>query len=139
MQDQVSVPAPTPQKPFPKIYILFGVVAVAVYVVAIGLIVRYKPEWFGGKPNAITQQRGSQTGENVANFPNAVPTTASVPIVTSTPTPTPPPQGPGQYACSAWGDCKEWDSQIQKVNCTVTYADRYCLNQCGDVSKRCKI
>lgn len=59
------------------------------------------------------------------------------PITTSTPTPTPL-QGSGNYACSALGSCKNWDPQILKENCTVSFADPNCLNQCSDTSKRCK-
>ena len=56
-----------------------------------------------------------------------------------TPTPTTRPTGPGQYACSALGSCKDWDLQIQKENCTVTFADRNCLDQCSDTTKRCNL
>ena len=54
-----------------------------------------------------------------------------------TPTPTPL-QGPGPYSCSFLGACKNWGPQIQKENCTVTFADKDCLGQCGDTTKRCK-
>jgi len=60
------------------------------------------------------------------------------PITPST-TPIPTPlQGPGTYSCSLLGTCKNWDPQIQKENCTVTFADKDCLGQCGDTTKRCK-
>lgn len=60
----------------------------------------------------------------------------------TTPNPTksqPGPTGPGQYACSINGDCKDWDLKIEKENCTVTFADRSCENKCNDTSIRCKI
>ena len=53
--------------------------------------------------------------------------------------PTSRPTGPGQYACSIGGDCKDWDPNIRALNCTVSFSDRLCLDQCGDITKRCKI
>ncbi|MCJ7826358.1 hypothetical protein MUP56_01935 [Patescibacteria group bacterium] len=55
-----------------------------------------------------------------------------------TPTPTPRPIGPGQYACSPIGTCKDYADDVRKEKCTVTYADSLCLDQCADPTKQCK-
>ena len=62
---------------------------------------------------------------------------SSLPTIQATPTSTPL-QGPGPYSCSLLGTCKNWDPQLQKENCTVTFADKDCLGQCSDSTKRCK-
>ncbi len=79
------------------------------------------------KPIPVTNQESTQ------NSPQ------QYTVSTPTPTPTPRPTGPGQYACSAAGDCKDWDAQIQKANCTITFADNQCLDKCGDRAVRCKL
>lgn len=70
-------------------------------------------------------------------LPNSLPTKATKALPATTPTPRP--TGPGPFACSSLGSCKIWNTQIQKDNCTVTFADNNCLDQCGDITKRCKI
>lgn len=52
------------------------------------------------------------------------------------PTPTPRPTGPGQYACDPLGICNDYGNEERK-SCTTTFADRHCLDQCGDAAKRC--
>jgi len=89
-------------------------------------------------------QQGAQT---VANKNGSAPAgeepTAIRPIGPSatplpTPTPTPRPTGPGQYACSPIGTCKDYSDEVRKEKCTVTYADSLCLDQCADTTKQCK-
>lgn len=64
------------------------------------------------------------------------------PAATNPPTPTknlPPPaplQGPGEYACDPYGICNHYSDEMRKF-CPVTYADRNCLNKCGDQSTHC--
>jgi hypothetical protein len=65
-------------------------------------------------------------------FPTASPTAGP------TPTPTPRPTGPGQYACSPIGTCKDYSDEVRKASCTATYADMFCLDQCKDTTKQCK-
>lgn len=55
-----------------------------------------------------------------------------------TPTPTPRPTGPGPYACAFEGACNIYSDEVRVQKCTVTYADSYCLDKCGDPAKRCK-
>jgi len=67
-----------------------------------------------------------------ASFPTPSPTLGP------TPTPTPRLTGPGQYACSPIGTCKDYSDEVRKASCTVTYADKFCLDQCKDAAKQCK-
>jgi len=67
-----------------------------------------------------------------------VETEIAVPPSPIPPTPTPRPTGPGPYACSIIGMCKLYDDTVRKENCTVTYADPLCLDQCADPTKQCK-
>ena len=55
--------------------------------------------------------------------------------VSHSPTPTPL-EGPGRYACAPTGDCTDYSDEIRKT-CPRTFADRSCLNQCGEKSVRC--
>lgn len=59
-------------------------------------------------------------------------------LPTTTPTPTPRPTGPGRYACSTLGTCKDFADAIRSTKCSITFADDHCLDQCTDVTKRCK-
>lgn len=55
------------------------------------------------------------------------------------PTPTPTPiQGPGKYACDPDGVCGAYSDTMRAQYCTASYADRNCLGQCIDSSKRCR-
>lgn len=62
----------------------------------------------------------------------------SLPTAPNTPIPTAAPlQGPGRYACDPLGLCNDYSDEMRKF-CTTTFADRHCLNQCGDQTKWCK-
>ena len=113
----LTPPDPKPDKDIP-IYIL-----VILFVMVIGSLFLFR----------YVLQKSTNRPVNTTNI-NQEPTT--LPSLTPTPTPL---QGPGPYACSVLGSCKIWDLQIQKENCTTTYADKNCLNQCDDITKRCTI
>lgn len=81
-----------------------------------------------------TPSNASQTGFPTGNSTPQTGTPTSIP--TPTPTPTPPLQGPGRYACDPYGTCKDYSDEM-RTNCTVTFADRNCLGQCGNTAKRC--
>ncbi len=52
-------------------------------------------------------------------------------------TPTPRPTGPGQYACSPEGICNLYGKEQRAQYCTTTYADSFCLDQCGNKNNLC--
>lgn len=56
---------------------------------------------------------------------------------TPSPTPLPRPTGPGNYACSAEGDCNLYSDEMRQ-SCPATFADSRCLDSCTDTGKRCK-
>ena len=56
-------------------------------------------------------------------------------IPTATPTPAPP-LGPGPYACDPQGICNHYADAVG-IGCPKTYADPYCLGECGDTNVRC--
>ncbi|HCX25388.1 TPA: hypothetical protein DHT69_00875 [Candidatus Collierbacteria bacterium] len=121
---QSPPPDPKPDKGIP-VFIL-----VILFVVVIGSLFLFR----------YILQKSTDRPVNTTNI-NLEPITNNQELLTPpiTPTPTARLTGPGQYACSALGGCKDWDPQILKENCTVTFADRNCLDQCSDTTKRCKI
>lgn len=70
------------------------------------------------------------------NSPPVIPN--SPPVIPASPTPTPRPTGPGEYACDPYGVCNRYENAARKEFCTVTFADRFCLDQCGEKEKQCK-
>jgi len=60
-------------------------------------------------------------------------------LVSPTPSPTPRPTGPGTYACDPGGICNEYDGpEKPEYDCPKTFADRFCLDSCEDLTVRCK-
>lgn len=113
-------------------------VVLLIAFISFGLVFWLRPQWLGIKPantetTSVTEDlqlmspitKNSEFQETRPPEDNAV-----------TPAPL---QGPGKYACSALGGCKDWADAERNENCTVTYADSKCLGQCEDVTKRCKI
>ncbi len=89
-----------------------------------------------GIPQLPNTSNNSQVGfiptANHTLGPAATPT--PIPIPTPTPTPL---QGPGRYACDPYSLCRDYSDENRQKYCTVTFADRNCLGQCGDPTKRC--
>jgi len=119
----LTPPDPKPDKDIP-IYIL-----VILFVMVIGSLFLFR----------YVLQKSTNRPVNTTNINQEPRTNNQEPTAPPSLTPTPTPlQGPGPYSCSFLGTCKNWDPQIQKENCTVTFADKDCLGQCGDTTKRCK-
>ena len=60
-------------------------------------------------------------------------------LISPTSSPTPRPTGPGTYACDPNGICNEYDGpEKPEYDCPKTFADRFCLDSCEDLTVRCK-
>ncbi len=57
--------------------------------------------------------------------------------VVPTPTPEKPLTGPGDYACSPEGMCNLYGDNQRTQYCKDTFADPFCLLQCGNKAKQC--
>lgn len=102
-------------------------------ILFLGITLGISAYWFLSAPKSSLPIPIAQN-QDANNQPMITPTEKIITL-----TPTPRPTGPGPYACSIGGDCKHWNEQIQKENCTTTFADSNCLDQCTDTTKRCKI
>ncbi len=91
--------------------------------------------------NQTTNQGASQQASGFLNGlsekqGNQATSTGQTSPYSPTPTPTPRPTGPGRYACDPNGICGDYGDE-QRKSCPVTFADRYCLDSCGDKTKWC--
>lgn len=108
-------------KPVVILLVSLGIVVYIIFII-----------WFFNS-GTIFKKTSNLSGASQMGNPTATP----VPPTPKTPTPTPTPlQGPGQYACDPQGICNNY-SDIMRKNCPVTFADRNCLEQCGNAAKRC--
>lgn len=80
---------------------------------------------------------GSSKEDTQEVFTGPAPTKPAPTSIVET-SPTPRPKGPGTYACSPSGVCNEYDDPKKEgYGCPVTFADRFCLDSCSDLAKRC--
>lgn len=115
--------------PKPVIFFLIGVVLV--------IYTGFNYWLFVGRNTAAALSSAQHSSFNSNQFPNSGQSAqANGPPPTPLPTPTPL-RGPGQYACDPTGICNDYSDEMRK-NCTFTFADRNCLEQCANPAKRCK-
>lgn len=119
------------QKPL----IITGIVIVVVFMIAIGLVVKFKPQWLGGKVPDLKQYMLT-TKKTSGNLQTAA-TPVNPDAAFTTPPPTPDISGPGPYACDPLGFCNRYDDNAKNSGCPRTFYDANCLNRCGDKAVQC--
>lgn len=123
-----------PQKKLPSIksaIIVFVIVATLFIIVVIGyyfVSILKTP-----KDSSLMETSGST--EELQQATQEIPPASPLPDLSPTPRPT----GPGTYACSPQGVCNHYKNpENEEFDCPVTFADLHCLDQCEDLTKRCK-
>ena len=124
--------------PFRKQPVIIGLVVVLLILLGLGA-------WYflytkGGTFSFGTQRKQVEDETQVSNSTeNAGETPVDELLVSPTPSPTPRPTGPGTYACDPGGICNEYDGpEKPEYDCPKTFADRFCLDSCEDLTVRCK-
>ena len=122
---------------FTKPWLIF-LVGLGLLIYAAGSIWLVKKQVKGnqGASTVFPWQNKTAAGKNSGFFlPSSTshPTTFSSYLLLPTSTPL---QGPGKYACAPTGDCTDYSDEARQ-SCPRTFADRSCLNQCGNPGVRC--